>query len=416
MPTKTSTTFIDNRRHVSLQSINPPGKYPNYTAGYTPSIVSMTSLRTDDGPVPSYRRLIAFGENATSGLSGHKVDYRFVPGFYAYGGKVQPNPLFSWDWSIALGNVSNSGPISPSVVGGIDTIAASVINEAKRKFIQRATSEISAFDGGTFLGELRETLQMIKRPAKSLRTGIDDYFRTIKRRRRGSPAQKRKILADSWLEYQFGWRPLVSDIKNASQALVNLQYRALPFTMVSATATADFDIPVPVQNLGAGRMAIFVSEKRFTKHVVVIRGVVNLNCRRGLAMSSQNLGFRWDSFVPTVWELIPYSFLVDYFTNIGDIIQSWSFASGNLKWASMTRVVSRNSEWTASDPSIPNPLVWAELMATPHTAYASTRRVQRDRAVASLIPSLEFSLPSRDSLKWLNIAALATSRRSMYPY
>lgn len=28
--------------------------------------------------------------------------------------------------------------------------------------------------------------------------------------------------------------------------------------------------------------------------------------------------------MPTVWELIPYSFLIDYFTNVGDVLQALS--------------------------------------------------------------------------------------------
>jgi hypothetical protein len=33
-------------------------------------------------------------------------------------------------------------------------------------------------------------------------------------------------------------------------------------------------------------------------------------------------GFDLRSFVPTVWELVPYSFIVDYFSNVGDCLMA----------------------------------------------------------------------------------------------
>lgn len=42
------------------------------------------------------------------------------------------------------------------------------------------------------------------------------------------------------------------------------------------------------------------------------------------------MGLTIQEFVPTVWELIPYSFVVDYFTNIGDVV-NYAY-SANLNW------------------------------------------------------------------------------------
>jgi hypothetical protein len=47
-------------------------------------------------------------------------------------------------------------------------------------------------------------------------------------------------------------------------------------------------------------------------------------------------GFSMQNFIPTVWELLPWSFLVDYFGNINSVLEAYTTDIAGVKWASKT--------------------------------------------------------------------------------
>jgi len=74
------------------------------------------------------------------------------------------------------------------------------------------------------------------------------------------------------------------------------------------------------------------TDKRQEK--VTYRGAVKLVPYADQAGSAlrTHFGFDWQTAVLTAWEIIPYSFLVDYFINIGDILEASLFNQTNLAW------------------------------------------------------------------------------------
>lgn len=418
MPSQTNIRIID-ARHALFSSASEPGKkYLNWHRWLNNTKATLTSSRTDGGPVHGYRAKIARGLEATSSLSGTRQDLEISKGHIAFGYHVIGSPNPTWDWNFSYGNITSGSAISAATVAALST---TVQNEAKRKFIRKCIEAQSSFNGGQFLGELRESLRMIRNPAKALRSGIDDYLETCKRRRRGTRKQKERTLAETWLEYQFGWKPLISDIAAASKQLERIRHGSPPFIWVEATAQDSFEGSMTTQNLGVGSLEILVNVLDKQTSIVRYYGMVDVDLPPGSYMSGRSLGFRWDQFVPTVWELIPYSFLVDYFTNIGDIVQSWSYAKSNLRWVSSTTIRERSlekrsgSSWWSGNPSF---LLTreTEFIQKPGSSRASARLVTRTPNTGSLVPTFELSLPGSDSLKWLNLAALAQTHRKLTPY
>lgn len=411
MPSINKTKYYNTWREARFNYFVVPKekKYPDWAIGT--SLVSSADSRTDGGPVPGYKLKIRSGENATSSLNGVLRQIEPDMGLIAFGRQNIANPQ-EWVWNYVNGCVLeylNPGNAS------VDDVSPTAVNEAIRNFTRKCLQEQTAFNSGPFLGELRESLRMIKSPAQALRRGVDEYVREARRRvkRTSRPAIARRVLSGTWLEYQFGWKPLISDITDGAVALAGLAQTRPPFKMVRAKGSSVDPISTSYDDCGVGALVIPRTTIGLKESTVVYRGVVKLNCTPGISMSAQNLGFRWDQFVPTVWELIPYSFLVDYFTNVGDILQSWSYASSNMKWASKTVIVEREFTRTAGSP------YWTGSLAGLRTEWKNTSRPSRfaSRAVArtptvgSMVPTLELRLPDVGSLKWLNLASLAGQRR-----
>ena len=132
-------------------------------------------------------------------------------------------------------------------------------------------------------------------------------------------------------------------------------------------------------------------------------------------MSSFGLS-AWE-FVPTLWELIPYSFLVDYFTNVGGIIASWSYRSLGTDW------VAKNVKWERSAITDNINFHWAPdyfdpagydhwIEGHPGVSVVTERKVLRVPEVIVSTPSLELHVPGMTSLKWINILALSKNLTS----
>jgi hypothetical protein len=146
---------------------------------------------------------------------------------------------------------------------------------------------------------------------------------------------------------------------------------------------------------------------------VIYRGAVRVEPKDPKEMDPALFGFSPEQFLPTAWELLPYSFLIDYFTNIGDIIYGWSTLTADLAWCNRTsrkwfeRTVICNSDLSFAKTLIPDMTV---VTGTPSKSVVTKTSVSRAEYNGTLIPDFTFELPSFGSLRWLNIAALIASR------
>lgn len=379
---------------------------PSYSA------INYSSSRLDQGPLPGWYNLIRNGQNATTALSGERRKLVVQEGEFS--ASFQP-PFFDpyRYWTRTRGDLCQS--FSPN---GLAFDLSYATDEAKRKFVKNCLSEMQALEGQVFLGELGQTLHLIKNPAKALRESLNDYFRKLKKRRKGSKRNKRQVLADSWLEYVFGVQPLVSDIEGGLEALRRFSESPQRFKPVRATGRDQVDFSPGPLVVASGVIEYTINRKHFANASVKIQGAVDLQTG-GNSVVTQQLGLGLDRFVPSLWEIIPYSFLVDYFSNIGDIISSWAFGTKNLRWAYKGERVETVFEHTVSEYA-KNPALgdgsFKLVRALPCTSRGTHTVVTRYPSIDSLVPSFRLEIPGMASKKWLNLAALAQSRRSLTPF
>jgi len=366
------------------------------------------------GGVPNYRRVIATGGNATTSMNGTKVEFAHKEASLSYGIQLKSHLGGSPTWGYrdiqARGpyiRVSAADPaMDPDGVTRAD-------NQARSRYYQALAGVESTFKGQVFTGELPEVLRAIRNPAQALRNGLSGYLDYIKRYGQRKPKRDRpKFVRDTWLEYAFGWRPLISDLEEGIVTFYRSKWPKPIFQMVHGRGK---DMHVEegspgYLNLGYG-FHLEWKHNYVWEHGVHYYGIYRSTGNGRTSPGSY--GFSPWEFVPTLWELIPYSFLVDYFTNIGDIVSSWSYRFLNADWTArggMSQVTSlTTSERFYYFADYYNAADYDHWMSgNPGSSMVSKRAIQRSSVGSVPLPSLELSVPGMTSSKWINLAALTT--------
>jgi hypothetical protein len=141
-----------------------------------------------------------------------------------------------------------------------------------------------------------------------------------------------KFMSDSWLEVKYGWKPLLQDIEASAKAAAD-DWSNKP-SDVRISGSSKIDLPLSSMSLlanpivyGGGHVG---HVSRYVKYVVFIR-VLDPNLRNYNSLGLLNLG-------EVAWELIPYSFVFDWFAPVGAFIAAQTaffgteFSSGCKSW------------------------------------------------------------------------------------
>jgi hypothetical protein len=309
--------------------------------------------------------------------------------------------------------------------------------EAKRIVHKRLTARRRQFMGSVAAAELGKTLQMVVRPAKSLRGQIAAASRRVPKlmkalKRSGASRQsKAKALADTYLELTFGWQPLLADTRDGALALARLASRdALERQQFRAYGSQETPLPSTFGNFyqvgyDANSIAVWNREWRTkTKAECIIYGRFQTRLQDSSYAKSTSLrlaelcGFTLADFLPSAWEAMPWSFLVDYFTNVGDVIEAFSNNIGEIGWAAEVHIQESQEDFIAIlDEAATKQVNGATFYAVSgQNTHAKSRRrtVERSPGAGDLTQYLRFSLPG--GLQWLNIGALAVGARPPKPF
>lgn len=365
--------------------------------------------------MPHYRQKIKMAEQATTSFQAEQTTVSSRDGRALYEFMTGNNPATGYRFRERTGSLFNGIGI-PSVPHSSELATAE--NIAREKFYARYRSTQTAFQGGTALGELRETLSMLRSPAKSLRKRVGDLYDRILRNKgkAGRTTNSRnRYLSETWLEHSFGWTPLINDIKDAHSLLEKRKdYLDRNIVVIHGRHSTTSETVSSGPSFGAGFLQYVSSKKLTNTSEVWYRGAIKCSTNQPYTSEARLWGFSPDNIIPTVWELIPYSFLIDYFTNIGKVIDAWSVRKCHLSWGARTE--RQVGILQLVDARSTNNLAVFKILQqafSPGDWRSEAKRVKRLPINSVPIPDFRFKLPGY-STQWLNIAALVRVRASKF--
>jgi len=372
-----------------------------------------TCVRTRTGySNPKYQSQISAGENATTLLTGVFQSIEKLEN-----GDFILHDFWASDGSL-MQRIHATGFKPGFVEYGSASTSSTTADNMALKYLYRAIGDRrTSFQGGIFLAELGESLRMITSPAKALREGLNSYFRDVRKYARGSKKAKRKVLADTWLEYSFGWAPLVGDIKQGVDAYIKHKEKVLTNRLTRRGSESSVEF-LNVDQPGSNFAGVPTRYSRSVARTVSVQYIVGLRFA-GDGKSPdvgvfERAGLTLSQFVPTLWEVCPWSFLADYFTNIGDIINAGATNTSDVIWACKTvrsESIFTGSESPDSSVSFNNGSTARIVTGSPCTFVSKHVVVTRSIPVLSL-PRFEVSVPGNPT-QWINMAALGASARKL---
>jgi hypothetical protein len=330
--------------------------------------------------LPKYRYNVRHGQSAVNNLDAYRYERR-LGGVKTLSAFVKPNSGVTQGQVIEISDsfpffsnfyVLNWPDFSQAGVG-----LAEANNRASTAIFKAIRNAMYQISGPTFLGELRESLMMIRRPAESLQKGLGMYMLKVEKNLKGiyrrPPSTRRirdafgnwqpvgknasreldvkKMLADTWLEYSFGWSPLISDIKSAAIALARFN-TDIRRERVSAVGVHE-NVTVDLHNQ-AGVSPVTMSTLWDRRETLLNRVSYKVGLSASLTAPQgtpdrliELCGFSMQNFIPTVWELLPWSFLVDYFANVNNVLEAYTTDLASVTWVSKTEYTGAIRKLTA---------------------------------------------------------------------
>lgn len=180
----------------------------------------------------------------------------------------------------------------------------------------------------------------------------------------------------NWLQYKYGWMPLLMEVKGAAEFLAQRMIERPTRLTSSATRTSQGKLDFTLNNNygwdGANRTTIVGHYVAFRQVSVKLRAVVD---SPHLA-ATQQLGLTNPLLV--AWEVVPYSFVFDWFLQVGNYLQACTALHGLSIDKAMTQVL---TTWTGGHSwASPGYFVLPTYQYHPYNAevIGTMRQYQRD--------------------------------------
>ncbi len=200
-------------------------------------------------------------------------------------------------------------------------------------------------------------------------------------KKRKSPSSQ---WASNWLELRYGWNPLLHDVKGAADLLADLHYRAIVCTGIGKIKETDL---FTTEVSKGGEYASLQNHRRQDMCKVRLDfepiGYAGIEAKHAGILNPFEVA----------WELLPLSFVVDWFLPVGDTIKCLDYAAGLVFKSGSISNVRRHTYDISPGSTHPN-TQWKKLVG-----YGSLLQFRRTHLTSAPYPLRPPHLKSPFSFK-----------------
>lgn len=223
-----------------------------------------------------------------------------------------------------------------------------------------------------------------------------------------------KFFGDVWLGFGFGINPMLKDIEKAANSILDYTTREDRHVRVVGAASVEF--------LTNGKLFIdcfpgaqlHVSSYGSHKQGVRYVAGIDLKLRSGASYSvTDHLGLKISDLPATLWELTPYSWVVDYFATVSPWLEDMFFTLPGT-----TKYISENTKYQLETKWVPEIKPYDSSYSASGSGSSGVHRyVSFTRNSLASLPSRPLRLKTLDEVaqhsltKFLNLASVLAGRR-----
>jgi len=177
------------------------------------------------------------------------------------------------------------------------------------------------------LKDLDTTVKMLRRPFQGSVDLVGRMLRYNKRHLGKTTRSALKASSNAWLEYRYGWQPLLMDAETIISAAHKIRGKLDKRRLVARASVKKAFVTSSGGYVTGGLSCPGVDRidgiTKIESDLAVSAGVVyDLASQTTIDQLQQTMGSRASDLPANIWECVPYSFVIDWFANVGEWIQA----------------------------------------------------------------------------------------------
>lgn len=304
---------------------------------------------------------------------------------------------------------------SETLVAGVTSMAPTPSDEDLRdlaltRFKRKLKRERSKFESLVPLAEAKD----LRLTAKGLVKSATSLVESLVLLRRKSGRQIAKQASEAWLTWSFGVKPVLKDIHDLNEAITDYLVQSdKPLARFASGAEKTwYESAETTVNFNRLAGLTCLTTRRCTLSYKYVGGYSfpAISSARG-GGASPHFGLSVPEIVPALWNVMAYSWIVDYFTTLGDVIED-TFVSppGDATYAVLNKLyVAEITTNFALRYQTPTPIIhsWEPGVASGKLVDFSRTIIPHDSLPRSLIRfKTTEAIADNGVTKLLNLASL----------
>lgn len=390
--------------HVQWRAVGSTGPYVQEPHPHT---ITVTDSVTYGPNIPDWRLRLQLGLSATTNLSGT----RYTSKCSELTQTVSGSGAMKGFGRTARG-FNPQGYFPPPPTSLMNSTAE---RNAASAFLNDYLKSKRTWHGGAAIAEFSETVRMLAQPIDALYNHTFSFVGRVGALRKvfmRDPEKYGKLLGSLWLSYAFGVAPLVDDVNTAQRAVQSLAEDLGAVDTKRLIGTGVHKV-VPWTNYGQTVSYANYCVADWTLMIeYLVRYVGSIRCAPPSPMLiAEDFGVGFTDILPSVWEGVPWSWLIDYFVNVNEMLESVSLAYADFQWINRTVRNRAVYQWSSVRPISSSPTI--SVVASGGQGYYQSAVVNRTPTTVPY-PSWRFRIPGLPR-QFANVAALVLAIKGSRP-